>query len=100
MNAVSLNNLWTYLSGLSLTAQNRRWLSEKLIEFDNKKGEASSSYPLRTLDGCSESDKDFISRFLATPYDNPTTAEEEIKIIRDSHYFDSNRKVNHINYEG
>ena len=32
MNAVSLNNLWHYLQGLSLTANNQRWLSERLIE--------------------------------------------------------------------
>ena len=32
MNATSLNNLWSYLKGLSLTASNQRWLAEKLIE--------------------------------------------------------------------
>ena len=32
MNTVSLNHLWSYLQGLSLTANNQRWLSEKLIE--------------------------------------------------------------------
>lgn len=32
MNTVSLNNLWSYLQGLSLTASNQRWLAEKLIE--------------------------------------------------------------------
>ncbi len=32
MNAVSMNNLWTYLQGLSLTASNRKWLAERLIE--------------------------------------------------------------------
>lgn len=32
MNAVSLNNLWTYLQGLSLTADNRKWLAERLVE--------------------------------------------------------------------
>lgn len=32
MNAISLNNLWTYLQGLSLTASNQRWLGERLIE--------------------------------------------------------------------
>ena len=32
MNAVSMNNLWTYLEGLSLTASNRKWLAEKLVE--------------------------------------------------------------------
>lgn len=32
MNALSMNNLWNYLQGLSLTASNRKWLAEKLIE--------------------------------------------------------------------
>ena len=32
MNAVAMNNLWTYLQGLSLTAKNKKWLSERLIE--------------------------------------------------------------------
>jgi hypothetical protein len=31
MNAVSMNNLWSYLQGLSLTASNRKWLAEKLV---------------------------------------------------------------------
>lgn len=31
MNSVSLNNLWTYLEGLSLTANNRKWLAQKLV---------------------------------------------------------------------
>ena len=34
MNAVSMNNLWSYLQGLSLTASNRKWLAERLIEVD------------------------------------------------------------------
>ena len=32
MNTVSLNNLWSYLQGLSLSSSNKRWLGEKLIE--------------------------------------------------------------------
>ena len=32
MNAVSLNNLWNYLQGLSLTASNQRWLASHLME--------------------------------------------------------------------
>jgi hypothetical protein len=36
MNAVSMNNLWTYLQGLSLTASNRKWLAERLIEHEKK----------------------------------------------------------------
>ena len=34
MNAVSMNNLWAYIQGLSLTASNRKWLAERLIEVD------------------------------------------------------------------
>jgi hypothetical protein len=32
MNAMSLNNLWSYLQGLSLSASNKRWLAEHLYE--------------------------------------------------------------------
>ncbi len=32
MNTISLNNLWSYLQGLSLSASNQRWLGERLIE--------------------------------------------------------------------
>ena len=31
MTAFALNNLWAYLQGLSLTAQDRDWLANKLI---------------------------------------------------------------------
>lgn len=31
MNTVALNNLWSYLEGLSLSANNKRWLSERLL---------------------------------------------------------------------
>ena len=27
-----MNNLWSYLQGLSLTASNRKWLAERLVE--------------------------------------------------------------------
>jgi hypothetical protein len=32
MNTVSLNNLWTYLQGLTLTASNKKWLADHLYE--------------------------------------------------------------------
>ena len=32
MDAVSMNNLWTYLQGLSLTADNWQWLAERAKE--------------------------------------------------------------------
>ena len=36
MNAVSMNNLWNYLQGLSLTAGNRKWLVKQLVEAEQK----------------------------------------------------------------
>ena len=42
MNAISLNNLWSYLEGLSLTASNRRWLGERLIEASATQASSSS----------------------------------------------------------
>ena len=32
MNAISLNNLWSYLQGLSLSMDNQRWLADHLLE--------------------------------------------------------------------
>ena len=32
MNTTSLNNLWGYLQGLTLTASNKRWLADHLYE--------------------------------------------------------------------
>lgn len=32
MNTVSMNNLWNYLQGLSLSIQNRHWLAARLME--------------------------------------------------------------------
>ena len=36
MNSVALNNLWSYLQGLSLTASNQRWLASHLMEAAEK----------------------------------------------------------------
>lgn len=32
MDALSMENLWTYLQGLSLTADNWQWLANKTVE--------------------------------------------------------------------
>ena len=42
MNTISLNNLWSYLQGLSLSANNQRWLGERLIEASTAKTMSSS----------------------------------------------------------
>ena len=49
MNAVSMNNLWSYLQGLSLSANNQRWLANHLIEaadrVENKSQKATLAFP-------------------------------------------------------
>jgi hypothetical protein len=49
MNVVSLNNLWSYLQGLSLTASNQRWLASHLIEsadrIENKNEAKGLTFP-------------------------------------------------------
>ena len=47
MNAISLNNLWSYLQGLSLSASNQRWLAERLIEASAAKAKPGSSILVR-----------------------------------------------------
>lgn len=32
MGTVSINNLWSFIQGLSLTASDRKWLAVKLLE--------------------------------------------------------------------
>ncbi|MBQ7496082.1 MAG: hypothetical protein IJT75_10110 [Bacteroidaceae bacterium] len=41
MNALSLNNLWSYIQGLALTTSNKRWLAEHLYEAASKEGQAT-----------------------------------------------------------
>ena len=54
MNTVSLNNLWTYLQGLSLTKGNKKWLAEHLyeaVESETKaKKDLTEEYSLAQLD--------------------------------------------------
>lgn len=42
MNAVSMNNLWNYLQGLSLTADNWQWLAERAKEKSNSSVQVAS----------------------------------------------------------
>ena len=40
MTISSLNNLWNYIQGLSLTPRNQEWLAERLKEAARKKKES------------------------------------------------------------
>jgi hypothetical protein len=48
MNTLSMNNLWNYLQGLSLTASNQRWLAERLLE-SSEKGSATKEDTMKKL---------------------------------------------------
>ncbi len=48
MNTLSMNNLWNYLQGLSLTANNQRWLAERLLE-SSEKGSATKEDTMKKL---------------------------------------------------
>ena len=45
MTSVAMNNLWTYIQGLNLSARNRTWLAEKLTEATNAEKAAKQGAP-------------------------------------------------------
>ena len=51
MTTFALNNLWTYLQGLSLSQKDRNWLAGKLIEptSDDAKTTKQKAYVKETL---------------------------------------------------
>ena len=49
MNAVSLNNLWLYLQGLTLTADNKRWIADHLYEEARQEDEVLSPYTMEEI---------------------------------------------------
>ena len=51
MTTIALNNLWTYIQGLSLKQKDREWLASKLIEptADDAKTAQQKAYVKETL---------------------------------------------------
>lgn len=50
MTTVALNNLWSYLQGLSLSQKDRQWLASKLVEpVDHTKTAQQQAYVKETL---------------------------------------------------
>ena len=51
MTTVALNNLWTYIEGLSLKQKDREWLASKLLEpkADDAKTAKQKAYVKETL---------------------------------------------------
>ena len=45
-----MNNLWTYIQGLSLSQRNRKWLADKLVEpIEDTKTAQQKAYVKETL---------------------------------------------------
>ena len=50
MNTIALDNLWSYLQGLSLSKKDRKWLADKLIEpVDDAKTAQQKAYVKESL---------------------------------------------------
>lgn len=51
MTTFALNNLWSYIQGLSLSMKDRKWLADKLIEpvADDQKTAKQKAYVKETL---------------------------------------------------
>jgi hypothetical protein len=50
MTAMALNNLWSYIQGMSLKKKDREWLASKLLEpVDDAKTEQQKAYVKETL---------------------------------------------------
>ena len=94
MNAISLNNLWNYLQGLSLTASNQRWLGERLLEAST----AAKSKSIKTTVGLRQhthkhrsglSDEELAERLAQyaplTDADFPEVSEDEYASFAKNH---------------
>lgn len=50
MTTLAINKLWSFLQSLSMTANNERWLAERLLESadaKSKKAEEAATFPWR-----------------------------------------------------
>lgn len=80
--AFSLNNILTYLHSLSLSASNKKWLGERLIE------EAKGA-----TEGKTQSYDDFIDSMCGAWKNDPRTAEEISREIRNARQFGQTRHI-------
>ncbi|MBR4648998.1 MAG: hypothetical protein IKO67_02475 [Bacteroidaceae bacterium] len=82
MNTISMNNLWSYLEGLSLTSANQRWLGKKLIKASAAKtSKTEEEKKLKKLDS------------LFGVWANTPDGEQIEKVILDARTADYEREV-------
>lgn len=78
MNAISMNNLWSYLQGLSLTSNNRKWLADKLISVNETKQKSSSIKKIHIGNVTLPTDK-FIGMYNFSEEDEERMKEQYLK---------------------
>lgn len=71
---ISLESILDMLGFLS--SSNKRWLADRLIEQAERKDGRAEKEKL--------SDEEFFRDLYSTPYDNPMTAEEQKRFLRES----------------
>lgn len=78
MNAVAMNNILTFLQGLSMTASNKRWLAEHLIEAPTTKKNTARqpSFPKLPKD---YKPSDEVMAMTLGPLPKDVNLEQEIK---------------------
>lgn len=80
---ISLDNILQMLGFLS--SGNKRWLAEHLVAMADK-DEAE-------VVATKQSDEEFFKDLFSTPYDNPMTAEEAKRIIRENRHSGVTRQI-------
>ena len=73
MSTEALNNLWTYIKGLSLSYSDRQWLAEHLVEPEE-------------IERINERKRDehFVRDMRALQYEGQPAAEEMKRMIREN----------------
>ncbi|WP_455669378.1 hypothetical protein [Phocaeicola sp.] len=79
---ISLEGLWTFLQSLSLSANNKRWLGEKLLEEAQKESADEENLYANAINSLCGAWKD-----------DPRSMDEIINEIRDSRQFGVTRHI-------
>jgi hypothetical protein len=83
MSTAALNNLWTYIKGLSLSYSDRQWLAERLVEPEEIERAKQR-----------KRDEELVHKLRSLRYEGEMTADELKKALRESHTFGL-RKINY-----
>lgn len=83
MSTAALNNLWTYIKGLSLSYSDRQWLAEHLVEPEEIERAKER-----------KRDEEWVRELMALRYEGEMSAEEKKRMLRESHQFGL-RKINY-----